>query len=194
MANLKNQLKELRKQLEELSKAPEHLDQSYRAWRQNVLRRLLVRARALQGQLKNHEGDYVFAVARRQYEEATRGAYPDRFWDDYKRLKEGNLAGLESAMKFLEADPWFYRSGYVKADLLRFINRVDLPKSALPRLRKIVLNAVNSRDRREFRKYCNLAKRIDGPEFQECLIKLLEDEDPAVRRRAAWVIETLRHS
>jgi hypothetical protein len=36
-------------------------------------------------------------------------------------LKERNSSGLATAVRFLEADPWFFRSGYTKAELIRYL-------------------------------------------------------------------------
>lgn len=60
------------------------------------------------------------------WREAIDGAYPPGFWDAYARLRDRDPAGLETAIAFLEADPWFFRSGYVKAVLIRYINRLGL--------------------------------------------------------------------
>ncbi len=54
-------------------------------------------------------------------------AYPPAFWDDFQRLKEGNRSGLEPVVEFLEADPWFDGSGYTKAELIRYLRRIELP-------------------------------------------------------------------
>lgn len=59
-----------------------------------------------------------------EYWRAWENVVPPGFWDEYDRLKRGDLLGLETAISFLEADPWFFRSGYLKADLLRFVARL----------------------------------------------------------------------
>jgi hypothetical protein len=116
-------------------------------------------------------------------------AYPPAFWEEYQHLKEGNPASLLTAVKFLEADPWFVGSGYTKAELIRRISRIELPQAIADRLRQVVLAAVDHRDRREFRQYCRLALRVDSPELRENLSLRLMHDDPAVRRRARWVLD-----
>lgn len=115
--------------------------------------------------------------------------FPQHLWNDVQRLENGNPAGVGSVAKFLEADPWFFRSGYLKADLIKLLNRVEIPPVYADRLRKVIINVVEKRDRREFRSYCRLAKRLDNPKLREELAKRLEDKDPSVRRRARWVLE-----
>ena len=50
------------------------------------------------------------------FRRAVAAAYPPAFWEDLKHLKGRNPAGLTTAVTFLEADPWFFRSGYTKAE------------------------------------------------------------------------------
>src|SRR5258706_13851436 len=53
---------------------------------------------------------------------ALEAAYPPNFWADFERLRSGeDLTALETAIEFLEADPYFFRSGYVKEKLLRYV-------------------------------------------------------------------------
>ncbi len=118
-------------------------------------------------------------------------AYPPAFWDDFQRLKEGNRSGLEPVVEFLEADPWFDGSGYTKAELIRYLRRIELPGIIRDRLREVVIAAVERRDRREFRYYCKLGRTVDSPELRQKLAARLEDGDPAVRRRARWVLDAL---
>ncbi len=121
--------------------------------------------------------------------EAVACAYPQGFWEDYERLKARNPAGLTTAVKFLEADPWFFRSGYTKADLIRSIRHFKLPEAIAERLRRVVVAAVDRCDRREFREYCRLARKIDSPVLREALQRRLQGEDLGVRRRARWVLD-----
>ncbi len=190
MSKEKATLAALQAQLERLEAAPDRFDQVERAVRAESARELCHQAYALYGRRKDkkQEGELWKKAAALWYR-ATDEAYPPDFWENFERLKEGDLSGLETAVTFLEIDPWFFRSGYVKADLLRFIFRIEIPSLYSIRLQKIVLNAINLRDRREFRHYCGLAKIIDTSTFRSELKKLLESDDPGKRRRAQWVID-----
>jgi hypothetical protein len=125
------------------------------------------------------------------FRSAVARAYPPAFWEDYQHLKEGSPASLDTAVKFLEADPWFDRSGYVKAELIRHIRRIELPQAIAERVRRVVLATVDRRDRREFRQYCRLARKVDSPELRAELSLRIQQDDPAVRRRARWVLDAL---
>jgi hypothetical protein len=133
----------------------------------------------------------VHRLAAQVFWDAVESAYPAGFLESYERLRQSDLRGLEDAVRFLQADPWFFRSGYIKADLLRFITRLDLPARYYPRLRSVLLAAVDYRDRREFRSYCRLARAIDGPELRNALMDRLDSEDRGIRRRSRWMLEAI---
>ncbi len=100
------------------------------------------------------------------------------------------LPGLR-AIEFLNADPWFFRSGYVKAKLIRMLTRLPLTTEQLDRLRSVVLNVVDRRGGQEFRAYCRLARRVDAPDLRANLQLRLSHSDKGVRRRAGWVLDAL---
>jgi hypothetical protein len=126
-----------------------------------------------------------------RFEAAVDAAYPPGFETIYERLREGNAAALVDAIEFLEADPWFFRSGYIKAKLVRLIKRWPLTPVQADRLRAVVVRVVDGRDRREFRDYCRLARRLDGPELRAALERRLTHPEEGVRRRAGWALAAL---
>ncbi|GAB4572770.1 MAG: hypothetical protein Kow0077_13180 [Anaerolineae bacterium] len=117
--------------------------------------------------------------------------YPPGFWQALDRLKADDAAGLEDVLAFLEADPWCFRSGYARQTALRAITRVPLSPRATARLQRVVLNAIDGRDRREFRWYCRLARRVLSPDFIAAIEARLESPDDGVRRRARWVLNAI---
>lgn len=125
---------------------------------------------------------------------ALKAAYPSSFWDTYRRLRAGDVAGLESAVLFLEADPFFFGTEYVKEKLIRAIKRHMLTPNDSSCLQRVVLSLVDRRDGREFRDYCRLARKVDSPELREQLEKRLTHNDPNIARRARWVLEALCQS
>jgi hypothetical protein len=120
--------------------------------------------------------------------------YPPAFWEDYEHFKGGNSSSLATAVTFLDADPWFDESGYTKAELIRRINRIELSQAAADRLRQVVVAIVDRHDRREFRQYCRMSRKVDSPELREELSLPLHYDDPAVRRRARWVLDAREKS
>src|SRR5579884_3201796 len=102
---------------------------------------------------KYAEADELLPEVRERYNAAIQAAYPLGFWERYRDLRAGESVDLEPFIEFLEADPWFFRTGYEKADIIRSLTRRLLTEKQASRLGQVVLNAVDSRDRREFRAY-----------------------------------------
>ena len=94
-------------------------------------------------------------------------------------------------LDFLEADPIFDRSGYMKEVLLGSLKKRNLDHHEAERLRAIVIHVVRQWDRREFRRYCRAATSVDNLGFRSQLESLALATDPDIRRRASWVLEAL---
>ena len=118
-------------------------------------------------------------------------AYPEGFWEDFARFRSGDAGALGAVISFLEADPWAHGTGYTKDKLIRSIKPPMLTPEYVTRLQRVVLHVVDTRDERDFRAYCRLARKVDAPELREQLTRRLADPDPNVRRRACWVLEAL---
>lgn len=118
-------------------------------------------------------------------------ALPPDFGDAYEQIKAGDPTGAERMIEFLEADPYFFRSGYLKADAAQYLKRVPLTPKQRARLRQVILARVADPDRREFRRYCHLAAAVADPDFRDRLAALAQSPAPGVRRRAGWVLDAL---
>ena len=129
--------------------------------------------------------------AHRLWYTAIENAYLPSFGEDVERLRTGDASGMEGAVAFLEADPLFYRTGYIKSKLIRYIKRPMLTPEHMRRLQQVVLAVVDKRDDRDFRAYCRLARKVDAPALREQLMRRLAHDDPKIRRRARWVMEAL---
>src|SRR5690349_20480022 len=103
---------------------------------------------------RGKDGSAQVFEAVAEWRRAIEEAYPPGFLDDYERLRRHDPAGAETAIRFLEADPWFFRSGYAKSKLLRYLGQIELDESQRRRLSNVMIAAVRGRDSREFRDYC----------------------------------------
>lgn len=115
----------------------------------------------------------------------------ERFIEQLRKIAMpygAHISGIESAIVFLEEDPMFFRSGYLKADLLKILSRVELKHSQMTRLRKIALAIVDKKDCREFRWYCRLACKVQSPELKNELQQRMNSVDSDVQRRAHWML------
>ena len=82
-------------------------------------------------------------------------------------LSAGDADAKESAIKFLEFDPYYYRSGYIKSKLLVRLKQLKLNASEIKRLQKVVCNAILSPlPKIEFKYYAGLLKNVGTPEFR----------------------------
>lgn len=129
-----------------------------------------------------------------RFHNAIEAAYPPGFWEQYDRLKNGDARGVEMAIEFLEADPWFFRSGYIKANLARFLKHVTLSNQQVRRLEKVLVKIVDERNTQEFRNYCRLACIIATSELIEALKERLADKRLPRRLRATWMLSTIEQT
>jgi hypothetical protein len=136
------------------------------------------------------EASAAWERATRRHREAFEAMYPDAFWADVRRLAAGEHDAVEPALVFLETDPWCFRSGYVKDELMRLLARHELALDERERLESVLL-AVDVGDRREFRRSCRLASRIKTPRLRQELGRRLVVEDRGVARRALLMLTSL---
>jgi len=106
------------------------------------------------------------------------------------RYDEKNL--LEFVVCFLEVDPWFYRSGYLKETFLTRLKRSDLNDALKERLCIVLADSVHRRGTREFKYYCRLAAVPGGEGLVSALEKVSESTDSAVAYRAKSMLRVIR--
>jgi hypothetical protein len=118
--------------------------------------------------------------------------YPPEFWIAYEAMKRGEDADRDPVLEFLEADPYFDGSGYVKAQVLRWLKRFDLTEPEKERVRGIVLTYVSRPARlQEWREYGRVARKVDSSAFRAGLGRLLTDGSPSERERAGHILNLL---
>ena len=99
-------------------------------------------------------------------------------------LSAGDAEVKESAIKYLEFDPYYYRSGYIKSKLLVRLKHIKLTASEIKRLQKVVCNAILSPlPKSAFKYYAGLLKNIGIPEFHLQLEKLPVPALPYLQER-----------
>ena len=88
-------------------------------------------------------------------------------------LAAGDADAKEYAIKFLEFDPYYYRSGYIKSKLLVRLKNIKLSASEVKRLQKVICNAIVSQlPKCEFKYYARLLKNVGTPELRKKLQNL----------------------
>jgi len=105
------------------------------------------------------------------------------------RLRHGDAQGAEYAIAYIEADPWHYRSGYLKQDYARWLRRVRLTGPQSKRLQSALLSAIQKGRREDLREYVSLARRVDSKDFRRRLSALVESADEGTRYRAQRMLD-----
>ena len=99
-------------------------------------------------------------------------------------LSSGETDAKESAIRFLEFDPYYYRSGYIKSKLLVRLKNIKLSASEVKRLQKVICNAIVSpQPKCEFKYYARLLKNVGTPEFLAKLQNLSVPDLPYLKAR-----------
>jgi hypothetical protein len=99
--------------------------------------------------------------------------------------------GIETLVRFLEADIYCFRSGYVTVDAIQVLKRARLSGQLSARLRRVVLTAVDGHDRRELRAFGRLAAAVADDRLREELEARLISPEPRIARHARWMLEAL---
>lgn len=111
------------------------------------------------------------------------------FADAVNRLRKTDHTAIEWALVYLEADPWHFRSGYLKGNLAQILRRFDLSPDQVGRLQEVIIQGIHSRRRVEqFREYTRLARRIETPSFRRRLTEIASQETGDVSWRASHVL------
>lgn len=118
----------------------------------------------------------------------------DELWLDAfrQRVRAGEAEALNEAILFLEVDPWFFRSGYLKEKLLQSLKSAPLRERECVRLRNVVWNVAIGRNRREFRNFCSLGARVSSPDFVARLEQVSAEDNLSSRGKLYRLRDHLR--
>src|SRR5207248_281252 len=133
----------------------------------------------------------AWSAAATDFGEALHLLYDD-VEDAIRRSRQGELEAREYLVTFLEADPWCFRSGYLKGRLYELIKTFQLDDRLRERLCGVLLKAVDAGMRTEFRSACRLARPVGEADLVDDLRRRLTGSpDPGTRRRALWMLAYL---
>jgi hypothetical protein len=115
-------------------------------------------------------------------------------WDELIiGLQVEDPAAIEGALRYLEADPWEFRSGYLKGRLLRHLANRQLDDHQRRRLRPVLLRYCDIGARFEFPEACRLARRIPIPGLRASLIQGLYGGIVAADVRCLRMLFAMKH-
>lgn len=126
-----------------------------------------------------------FEAEHERYRRARNRLFTPEFESAVTRLRGGDASGIEHVIAFIEADPWFFHSGYLKQKFARYLRRIDITGSQRDRLRTAVLGAFAKGRREDLKEYVSLARRLDTPSFRDALQRLVDVGDEGTSERAA---------
>jgi hypothetical protein len=109
----------------------------------------------------------------------------------FMQAKLGDLSQLPSLFAYIALPGRYFRSGYHRADIWRFVKKLPLDRVQTDILRGIILRQIVTAGP-EFREMSCAASKIDSAELREKVsILALQSEKDYVRRRANRIISRL---
>lgn len=98
----------------------------------------------------------------------------------------------EDLLEFLEANPYFFGSGYMKERVLTILKRRPLNASLRKRLLRVILDSTDGPQRREFLYYCRAARFIEATELMPSLRDIERNGTPQQGRKASMILAALQ--
>lgn len=117
--------------------------------------------------------------------------YPNP-WDLVIGLQVEDADAVELSIRYLEADPWEFRSGYLKGRLLHHLANRALDDAQRVRLRSVLVNYCDVGFRFEFLDACRLARRQSIPGLRDELASRLLGSDTAIATRSLRMLLATR--
>jgi hypothetical protein len=108
----------------------------------------------------------------------------------YGKIKTGDKDWISQAILYLEVDPFYFRSGYLKEKLLKALKTAPLVEEK-ERIQRMLIGIIKKCFRREMKYYCKLAKAVADEAFKDKIqfIKENEESSPEVKTRAEYVLK-----
>lgn len=145
--------------------------------------------RAFRDHVRENEPAKYDALLR-DFRAKTEKALPSSNPEFRRLLASGHERTVDTAIAFLEADPWFFRSGYEKKALIQRLKRVNLTVGQRQRLAIVVLWAIDGRWA-ELKHYRRLACTVWSNFLDVEIAKRMESTDEGIKRRAIWFAEAV---
>jgi hypothetical protein len=140
---------------------------------------------------KNQNPAAWSAACERFHTEYDRLAFPRGLLEGLRLLQQQDPATIALAITYLKADPYFFRSGYNKQEILRRLKRAPFTKKQTAELQEIIIAALKS-PRTFSSQFAGLARNVQDAKFKttiEAIIK--ESDDKREVRRARTVLHAL---
>jgi len=132
--------------------------------------------------------------AAEHFHAAVAAVYPGELEDSMAALADApaSMEAVETVITFLEADPWCFRSGYMKQEILRKLRHQPLNPGQKEKLANALIRYVDAGDRREMLGACKLAREHPTQWLRSQLKARLASPDADVARRALLMLSSTR--
>lgn len=140
----------------------------------------------------SEKADRAWALAAERFGEATKAFYAP-FTGLGGAIRAGERDAIDSAVRFLEADPWCFRSGYLKAELMSALANAPLRDDDKRRLHGVVMNRLKHREPRLLRPTGRLAANVWDDDLAHEIDRLLIDGTEVERADADAVRHAVEH-
>ena len=139
-----------------------------------------------------HPGSFAHREACKVFhEQYDKLAFPGGLERALLRLKALDAETVDTAIEFLDVDPRFFRSGYIKETILRRLKKAKLSEWQRQRLSGLVIRSLQGGGRREFRAYARLAGVLRTATIMQAAQKETSSRNPEFRRRAEYVLHVV---
>lgn len=120
-------------------------------------------------------------------------AFPGGLQHSLVLLKKQDPQSIQAAIEFLQADPYFHRSGYIKEKVARILKQVSLSPEQIEELQAVMLASIDVEGRREFLEYCRLARKLTNKLFVQQLDKIIKaPSSDDVLQRATQMMQIIK--
>ncbi|MCP3929095.1 MAG: hypothetical protein GY705_08345 [Bacteroidetes bacterium] len=110
-------------------------------------------------------------------------------YDKKKGLRTCSKEALDASISFLMADPYYFRSGYIKEFIWRYLPSCQLNDDQRDRIEQSVENYLDRQICREFWYMCRAMNRIASKYFWERIKNTIESSDFKKKQRAKYLYE-----
>jgi hypothetical protein len=132
-------------------------------------------------------------VCRRFHSSYDALAFPGGLGNAMSLLAKRDPTAIEMVVRFLEADPWYFRSGYHKEYMIKELRKIPLTEEQRKRLQQVILARIQEpKTPLGFRRYCRLARFVSDDGFERHVADLVEPSGSVRARHAQWVLAQIR--
>jgi hypothetical protein len=116
-------------------------------------------------------------------------AFPGGIKTEIERLQNGDPGAIELAIEFLEADPYYFRSGYHKEELCKLLSKQYFTEDQCANVRKLIVDRVCGRTPgRIIRAFTRLAGKVADAVFEAKMSDIAAESNEFAARHAQQVI------